>query len=138
MRMTYRKRDFARRLRKEQTPAEEKVWQMLRNNQCLGLKFRRQHVVEGFVVDFYCDQHKLAIEIDGGVHDKKFTKQYDQLRQIELESKDVTFIRIKNSEIEKDPNILLKRIKAVLRPLPLGEGRKRTVADMKQLGEGCV
>jgi len=59
------KKRFARSLRKNQTPAEMKVWKLLRNRRFLGLKFRRQHVVEGFVVDFYCPECKIAIEIDG-------------------------------------------------------------------------
>lgn len=114
MRMRYKKRDFARQLRQEQTSAEEKVWELLRNNKFMGLKFRRQHVVEGFVVDFYCHEYKLAIEIDGGIH--KEQKDYDELRQVEIETKDVTFIRITNEEIERDETIVLKKIKEVIEP----------------------
>lgn len=113
MRMNYKKRDFARQLRMEQTPAEEKVWAVLRNKQFMGLKFRRQHVVEGFVVDFYCPEHKLAIEIDGGIHDRQ--KDYDELRQQEIESKFNTVIRIKNEEIDDDCKILLQRIKEAIK-----------------------
>ncbi len=110
--MTYKKREFARQLRQDQTSTEEKVWQLLRNNQFMGLKFRRQHVVEGFVVDFYCSKHKLAIEIDGGIHNKR--KNYDELRQEEIESKFNTVIRVKNEEITDDCAILLQRIKEAI------------------------
>ena len=111
--MTYKKRDFARQLRQEQTPAEEKVWRVLRDKQFMGLKFRRQHVVEGFVVDFYCPEHKLAIELDGGIHNKQ--KDYDQLRQQEIESKFNTVIRVKNEEIADDCAVLLQKIKEAIR-----------------------
>lgn len=114
MRMTYKKRDFARQLRREQTSAEERAWQLLRNNQFMGLKFRRQHVIEGFVVDFYCDEHRLAIEIDGGVHNRKMNRDYDALRQIEIESEGIKFIRITNEEIEKDESVVLEKIKEAI------------------------
>ncbi|KPJ66872.1 hypothetical protein AMJ44_07680 [candidate division WOR-1 bacterium DG_54_3] len=109
MRMHYKKREFARVLRKDQTSCEEKVWQLLRNRQFMGLKFRRQHVVEGFVVDFYCQEYKLAIELDGKVHDKQ--KDYDELRDEEIGSENVSLIRICNEEVEKDPKIVLQKIK---------------------------
>jgi len=112
MRMKKIKRDFARQLRKEQTLAEERIWSLLRNNQFMGLKFRRQHVIEGFVVDFYCLERKLAIEIDGGIHNKR--KDYDQLRQQEIESKFNTVIRIKNEEINRDESVVLRKIKEAL------------------------
>lgn len=115
MRMKYIKRDFARQLRKEQTPAEKKVWELLRNRKFMGLKFRRQHVIEGFVVDFYCHEYKLAIEIDGGIHKRQ--RVYDELRQIEIEAKDVTFIRVTNEEIESDKTVVLKKIKEVIESL---------------------
>lgn len=113
MRMTYKKREFARQLRQEQTSTEAKVWEVLRNKQFMGLKFRRQHVVEGFVVDFYCPEHKLAIEIDGGIHDKQ--KDYDELRQQEIESKFNRVIRVKNEEIIDSCDVLLEKIKEAIR-----------------------
>jgi len=124
MRMTYKKREFARQLRQDQTSAEEKVWQLLRNNQFMGLKFRRQHVVEGFVVDFYCHEHGLVIELDGGIHDRKMRRDYDRLRQIELGAKGIAFIRIRNDEFIHNENVLFDKIreKIKLAPRPLGEG----------------
>jgi very-short-patch-repair endonuclease len=124
MRMTYKKREFARQLRQGQTSAEEKVWQLLRNNQFMGLKFRRQHVIEGFVVDFYCDEHRLAIELDGGIHNEAMRKDYDDIRQIELESKGVQFIRITNKEIDMNEDIMFDKIRIALLPSPSGRGLK--------------
>ncbi|MCU0641352.1 MAG: endonuclease domain-containing protein [Candidatus Margulisbacteria bacterium] len=132
--MTERKRDFARQLRQDQTAAEEKAWSLLRNNQIGGLKFRRQHVVEGFVVDFYCPRLKLAIELDGGVHDRKMNKDYDELRQIELESKGVAVLRFRNEQVMQDEKIIEKKIlalapweRAVKRKLMKNENRVRAV-----------
>jgi len=107
--LEYIKKVFARTLRKEQTPEEAIVWDSLRNRRFMELKFRRQHVIEGFVVDFYCHELRLAIEIDGAVHNKQ--KDYDELRQILIESEDIGFIRVTNDEIHRDINILLDRIK---------------------------
>jgi very-short-patch-repair endonuclease len=58
---------FAKRLRREMTPAERRLWKALRGNALDGFHFRRQQVIEGYVADFYCDAAKLAIELDGGV-----------------------------------------------------------------------
>lgn len=123
MRMTYKKREFARQLRQDQTAAEEKAWQLLRNGQCQGLKFRRQHVVEGFVVDFYCLKHRLAIELDGGIHDGKNRREYDELRQIELEAKGVTFIRVRNAEVLENEQSFLNKIIAATDNSPSPSGR---------------
>jgi len=133
--MTYKKREFARQLRQDQTLVEERVWELLRNNQFMGLKFRRQHVIEGFVVDFYCHEYKLAIELDGGIHSRKMRQQYDQLRQIELEAEGVSFIRILNSEFIRNENILFdkirKRINSAPRPLGEGPSTKKLILKIK-------
>ncbi len=111
--MEYIKKEFARKLRKEQTPEEAIVWSVLRNRQFMGLKFRRQHVIEGFVVDFYCHELLLAVEIDGGIHDRH--KYYDDLRQGLIECRGIRFIRVSNDEIQKDVNILLEKIKSFIK-----------------------
>lgn len=95
----------------------------------MGLKFRRQHVIEGFVVDFYCYEHRLAIEVDGGIHEKRMKKEYDGLRQAEIESKGIRFIRITNKEIEENESTLFDRINEVLSgdilPSPSGRGSEK-------------
>jgi len=105
----YKKKIFARTLRKEQTPEEVIVWGLLRNRKFMNLKFRRQHVIEGFIVDFYCHELRLAIEIDGRIHDRQ--KDYDELRQGFIEERRVSFIRVTNDEVSRDVNILLNSIK---------------------------
>ena len=78
------KTQFAKELRKDQTKAEEIVWKEIRNRKFLGLRFKRQFIIEGFIVDFYCDEFALAIEIDGRIHEKQ--KEYDAWRQKIIES----------------------------------------------------
>lgn len=146
MRMTYKKREFARQLRQDQTAAEEKAWELLRNGQIHGLKFRRQHVIEGFVVDFYCHEHRLAIELDGGIHDSKLHREYDQLRQVELEAKGIAFIRIRNEEFLSNEQVLFDKIISAtnLPSSPSGRGGARPQHDSEVRavyslgGEGCV
>jgi len=102
------KKDFARKLRQTATPAEQKLWQILRNRNFLGLKFRRQHVLYGFIVDFYCHELRLAVEIDGSVH--AFQKDYDQKRQDLIEQKNISFLRITNIEVFKNMSNVLAQI----------------------------
>ena len=60
--------DRARRMRKSPTPSEDILWQALRNRQIHGLKFLRQHPIGPTIVDFYCHEKRLAVEVDGGIH----------------------------------------------------------------------
>ncbi|MEK7376012.1 MAG: endonuclease domain-containing protein [Candidatus Margulisiibacteriota bacterium] len=121
------KKQFVRYLRKESTPAETKLWRILRNRKLCKLKFRRQHIIEGFAVDFYCRAYKLAIEIDGGIHLEQ--KEYDREREIIIRSKDVTLLRFSNEDIFNNMDTVLNRInketierKRNTLLLPLGEG----------------
>ncbi|HEY9867286.1 MAG TPA: DUF559 domain-containing protein, partial [Candidatus Obscuribacterales bacterium] len=76
--------EAARRLRRELTPAESILWEALRGRQLDGLKFRCQHPVGKFILDFYCPSVKLVIEVDGGIHDQQ--QEYDQARTEKLEA----------------------------------------------------
>ena len=105
------KKIFARQLRRWSTETERKIWEALRDRKFLGLKFRRQHVIEGFTVDFFCHKLKLAVEADGKIHDNR--KGYDAERQAVLEAESVAFIRVTNEEVDRDINILLDRIKRI-------------------------
>jgi len=107
------KKEFARNLRKESTPEEKKVWEALRNRKFMGLKFRRQHVLKGFVVDFYCHSLNLSIEIDGKIHEKQ--AEYDLLRQALIEEKGIRFIRMTNQEINHNIEKLYNEIKKFLK-----------------------
>ena len=86
----------ARWLRKNSTPGEIEVWKAIKNRQLLGYKFRRQHPIHRFIVDFYCKEIKLAIEIDGRSHDFKI--EADKERQSIIEQFGVSFLRFSESD----------------------------------------
>ena len=81
---TAAKLELARRLRREPTQAERVLWQALRGRMLGGFKFRRQHIVAGFVVDLYCPTARLAIEVDGPVHESQ--QHYDEARDAVFDS----------------------------------------------------
>ncbi|MEJ6982003.1 endonuclease domain-containing protein [Pedobacter sp. P351] len=92
-------KEFRRYLRKESTTAEKILWFHFRNRKFLGLKIRRQHTIENFVVDFYIDELKLIIEVDGSVHDNQGQLNYDHFRNRVLESKGYSVVRIDNVSV---------------------------------------
>jgi very-short-patch-repair endonuclease len=98
----------ARRLRLTLTPAEQVLWQALKNRQLNGLKFRLQHPVESFVVDFYCPQHRLVIEVDGAVHDQQLG--YDIARTERLNQLGYRVIRFRNQEVMSNLDYVLQQI----------------------------
>lgn len=98
----------ARYLRKSGTNAEKILWKEIRNNN-LGIKFRRQHPVGNFVVDFYAPKYKLAIELDGSIHKSNDAKEYDEMRTKVLADMGIILMRFWNSEIEYHlPDALIK------------------------------
>lgn len=88
---------LARQMRHEPTPAEKQLWQKLRNKQILGFKFRRQHSIDRFIVDFYCNEVGLVVEVDGEIHD--YTQEEDRLRQDFLESLGLRVLRFTNTKV---------------------------------------
>ncbi len=97
-------------LRKKQTKAEEILWSYLRNKKLNGHKFKRQYSIDIYVVDFYCPEVKLSIEIDGEYHDTKSQKIYDENRKGYFTDWQITEIRFKNDEIEKNIQKVLEII----------------------------
>lgn len=100
----------ARYLRKRGTEAEKILWEEIRNNN-LGIKFRRQHPIGNFVVDFCALKYKLVIEIDGSVHKSNDAKEYDEMRTKVLEEEGIVLMRFWNSEIESNLFDVLTKIK---------------------------
>src|SRR5438093_499707 len=88
------KRELARKFRREPTASEKHAWTLLRARRCLGLKFRRQQVIRGFIVDFDCQQLRLSLEIDGSVHDTEAQAAYDADRTRMLAELGVLELRI--------------------------------------------
>jgi len=106
--------EFSKILRKNQTDAEEIIWQSLRNRRILSFKFRRQHPLDKYIADFYCFKAKLVIEIDGGIHNQPKNKEYDKNRSIELEEMGITVIRFTNEMVNYDLDKVLNIIKEQL------------------------
>jgi very-short-patch-repair endonuclease len=98
----------ARQMRAEPTPAEALLWKKLRKRQLGGLKFRRQHIIHYSIVDIYCPRVKLAIEIDGPVHDEQ--EEYDEERDKILQELGYQVVRFKNAEVERNIDLVVTRI----------------------------
>lgn len=101
----------ARELRKDMTPAEVELWKHLKNKQLLGLRFRRQHPIDIFIIDFYCHQLKLVIEIDGEIHNNPENQAYDTKRTTKLERYGIKVIRFNNEEVFEDIDNVTATIK---------------------------
>jgi adenine-specific DNA-methyltransferase len=90
---------FARRLRRESTDAERQLWRHLRNRAVLGLKFRRQHAIPPFFLDFACPEIALVIEIDGGQHMSEEALASDARRTAFLEAQGYSVLRFSNIDV---------------------------------------
>nr|WP_319267504.1 endonuclease domain-containing protein [uncultured Draconibacterium sp.] len=98
----------ARQLRSRMTPSEVIIWEKLKNKQICGVRFRRQHPIEIFIVDFYCHAAKLVVEIDGKIH--LATKDYDNERTKEINKYNILILRYTNDEITNNLNKIIKEI----------------------------
>ena len=123
-------KEFARANRKNPTPAEDIMWQNLRNKK-QGVNFRRQHSIGEFIVDFVCLRENLIIEIDGSIHDIQEQKEYDEMRTEYLKIFGFRIIRFSNDEVIHGLNSVLRNIqnnltsddtRKVVSPLSSGEG----------------
>jgi very-short-patch-repair endonuclease len=90
------------------TPQEQKLWERLRNDQLGGYHFRRQQMIDGFIVDFYCNPLKLVIEVNGNIH--KLQREYDAVREMVLKSEEIKILRVANEEIDNDMEVVLQDI----------------------------
>jgi very-short-patch-repair endonuclease len=106
-----------RKLRQNQTNAEELVWRYLRNRQMLGYKFKRQYSVDQFVIDFYCPDLKLGVEVDGESHNNPDQQKKDISRQKYLETFNIKFVRIKDEELLGNPNKGFNKLEAAIKLL---------------------
>jgi len=103
--------NYAKDLRKNQTPAEFKLWNLLRGRKLKGLKFRRQHPVKPlFILDFYCMKYKIAIEVDGGYHKKSLQTQVDKERTFLLNLMGIKVIRFTNEDVMENSCWVIQQI----------------------------
>jgi very-short-patch-repair endonuclease len=102
------KLERAKEMRGEMTPSERKLWARLRAGRLEGFHFRRQQVIEPYIVDFYCHQAALVIEVDGGVHQEQ--QEYDHKRDLDLQSLGLRVIRFSNTDVNQNPDGVLEEI----------------------------
>jgi adenine-specific DNA-methyltransferase len=103
-------RDRARSLRRSITPAERKLWMRLRNRQLHGAKFRRQHPIGQYIVDFFCLEARLVVELDGSWHADDLKRTQDEHRTAYLQNQGCTVLRFWNNEVTADVTSVLQRI----------------------------
>ncbi|HNO94470.1 MAG TPA: DUF559 domain-containing protein [Anaerolineales bacterium] len=106
--VTKEKLQRAKELRREMTPAEKILWEELRANK-LGVHFRRQQVIQGFIVDFYCHKAGLVIEVDGDIHDLQ--KEEDERREKVLSALGLRVVRFRNDEVMRNLSAVVGRIR---------------------------
>ena len=105
---------FRRGLRTSATPAEHAFWDLVRERRLDGHKFRRQHQIGGWTVDFACLTRQLVVELDGDVHDLPEQTATDAVRDAWLTNQGWTVLRFRNSELFADPDAVLERVRGVL------------------------
>ena len=106
--ITKEKQQRARELRRDMTPAEKVLWAELRANK-LGVHFRRQQIIAGFIVDFYCHKSALVVEVDGDIHDLQ--QEEDARREKALRELGLKIVRFKNDEVLKNLSAVVGKIK---------------------------
>ena len=106
--VTKAKLERAKELRREMTPAEKLLWQEVRAKK-LGVRFRRQQVIQGFIVDFYCHKAALVVEVDGDIHDLQ--QEEDAKREKVLREMGLRIVRFKNDEVVRELSTVVGKIR---------------------------
>jgi very-short-patch-repair endonuclease len=101
------------KLRHEATPTEKRLWKSLKESG-VGAKFRRQHGVGPYVLDFYCPEHKLAVELEGGVHNDVLRSEYDAERQAYLESHGIRVLYFQNRALLEHLETVVESIRSAV------------------------
>ena len=130
-------KERAEEMRKNPTEAEKVLWEALRANG-LGVKFRQQHIIEDFIVDFYCNEYKVTVEVDGGYHNEADQMKSDKERTARLNELGYTELRFTNEEVLCDLDNVLKKIKTFCSgtPSPSGEGLGEAPYAIYNIGGG--
>ena len=102
------KRAMAKEMRQAMTAAEALLWQRVRRNQCGGLHFRRQQVIDGFIADFYCHSAAMIVEVDGAIHNNR--QDYDRSRDEIIVARGIRVLRFTNDRVISDINGVLEEI----------------------------
>jgi len=118
---------YARLNRCQPTQTEDILWSALQRKQLDGFKFRRQHPISLYILDFYCHACKLSIELDGGYHSIESQKEYDKNRSTDLDAIGILELRFTNEEVLQDFSSVLGSIKEAL------EERKRMLSGEREI-----
>ena len=140
-------KDLARALRHELTRSEKTLWRELRNRKLGGLKFRRQQPLDPYILDFFCSDKRLVVELDGGQHDIPEEREYDERRTAFLNKQGLVVLRFWNSQVRENlPHVLdVIRHKAGVvaggreeppHPGPLPRGERGQCHPAARCGEG--
>ena len=111
-------KSIRKKLRNNLTPAEAKLWTLLKSKQMDGKKFRRQHSVANYVLDFYCPEERIAIELDGQGHFEENQAAYDRKRDLFLASVGIKVLRFENKWVWNNPDGLLEIVKSYFQKEP--------------------
>jgi len=109
-------RDRRRELRKNSTKPEQILWFELRHSK-LGVKFKRQHSIGGYITDFYCAAGKLVIELDGAIHNTTEAQEYDRIRDNYFKELGLKVLRFQNDDAEKNTEQTLEKIRICINSL---------------------
>jgi very-short-patch-repair endonuclease len=124
----------SRKLRRDMTDAERKLWSLLRNNQ-LGVKFRRQVPYDLYILDFYCVKAKLVIEVDGAQHFTSDGKRRDEIRDADLRRDGLEVLRFMNAEVLTNSEGVEQ---AIFETLEAALKRKTGCRPPPEMGSGCA
>jgi len=102
---------IAREFRNKPTKGEDKLWKLINKDQIFNYRFRRQYVIAGFILDFYCPKLKLGLEVDGSIHNIKDNIDYDLKRENIIKQYNIKIIRFTNKEIENNILTALRKLK---------------------------
>ncbi|HEU5163108.1 MAG TPA: endonuclease domain-containing protein, partial [Thermoanaerobaculia bacterium] len=94
---------LAKELRRGRTNAESQLWEILRRHGLCGFKVRRQHVLDKYIVDFFCPELRLIIEVDGGIHRDPDQQAYDARRSLDLTMMGFAIRRFTNEQVQRNP-----------------------------------
>jgi very-short-patch-repair endonuclease len=125
MKSNPRKKNLVKRLRRNMTEAEKKIWYAVRKKQ-LGVKFRGQQPIGKYIVDFACLELKLVVEVDGGEH---FNSSTDRIRDQWLNNQGYKVLRFWNQEVSQNIDGVIQKIVSVVSPSPQGRGMSMNMSS---------
>ena len=102
--------NFARAMRRERTNAEALLWRLLRSRRFMAFKFRRQHVIGNYILDLYCPEARVAIELDGGGHAEEGQSARDASRDTDMQARGIRVLRFWNTEVLRNTEGVLEVI----------------------------